>query len=672
MGDPAGKGNPSTTKATNPDNGGPIIEESQESEEYQQDLKVVIGTAFGVIVVVGLIALGLLLYRLYRARSNTLSRNQNDDLNLLERNLSLGEREEGITIMADSSEKSEDSDELHTGHFHHPCDMLETETGMLLQATLEQAKAFFQENPTWMEEQMERASLPASHSQVSPSAGFFFNRGKGKKWRRKRRHHRHSPDKESYRGAWRKAKSCEGRVSVKEPLLSLPGQGNAEEHCLAGSPSLLSPMTLQQKLSLNGFGFSEGGMQRGNQYFSHSSDQDVNVVSNKEGINKRNTLPRSGKKKAHSRDSLENEDSSGFAVDSPPPNGMFHSRQNSLPSSLASSRTPAISDVFDADGTVTSKAGAAPGSPSSGLLPVAKLSCLSKSADSFALTRDFRQWHPLDNDTVRCLYCNSTQFERGCSKCRPEQYGRLKGNQNHDIDPGFSSSAEGLPALKHNNSKSTSQSQTTILQAEVHQEWRAEQDLSCLSPSGGRVWNSLPQNSALTHEQIQTSAPVTQPYPPFVDYWDVKKTANLPRSNPYTNCGNKVVSPGMKRWVSGIVESPRRQHYTTNFKNFSSSINRPANVHQSHHSITRTSSVSSNDDSASVSSTGSLSDGDSLERDLRSIQKISSFHDFVVSSPFVDSHKVTFSYPEPALSLSRPLSLLPSAPCLSSDQSQKV
>lgn len=50
----------STTKSP----GGPIIQQSQESEEYQRALQTVVGTALGVILLVGLFALFFLLYRL--------------------------------------------------------------------------------------------------------------------------------------------------------------------------------------------------------------------------------------------------------------------------------------------------------------------------------------------------------------------------------------------------------------------------------------------------------------------------------------------------------------------------------------------------------------------------------------------------------------------------------
>lgn len=48
--------------------GGPIIQESQESAEYQKALQTVVGTALGVIFLVGIIALIFLLYRLRHQR----------------------------------------------------------------------------------------------------------------------------------------------------------------------------------------------------------------------------------------------------------------------------------------------------------------------------------------------------------------------------------------------------------------------------------------------------------------------------------------------------------------------------------------------------------------------------------------------------------------------------
>ncbi|XP_025108783.1 uncharacterized protein LOC112572973 [Pomacea canaliculata] len=60
----------STTIKTTPSivNGGPIIQESQESAEYQKALQTVVGTALGVIFLVGIIALIFLLYRLRHQR----------------------------------------------------------------------------------------------------------------------------------------------------------------------------------------------------------------------------------------------------------------------------------------------------------------------------------------------------------------------------------------------------------------------------------------------------------------------------------------------------------------------------------------------------------------------------------------------------------------------------
>lgn len=59
-----------TTKSPGSGNGGggPIIQQSQESAEYQRALQTVVGTALGVILLVGLLALFFLIYRLRRQR----------------------------------------------------------------------------------------------------------------------------------------------------------------------------------------------------------------------------------------------------------------------------------------------------------------------------------------------------------------------------------------------------------------------------------------------------------------------------------------------------------------------------------------------------------------------------------------------------------------------------
>ncbi|KAL8589283.1 hypothetical protein ACOMHN_039926 [Nucella lapillus] len=59
---------PGSTTPTTKSPVGPIIKESQESEEYQRALQTVVGTALGVILLVGILALIFLLYRLKRQR----------------------------------------------------------------------------------------------------------------------------------------------------------------------------------------------------------------------------------------------------------------------------------------------------------------------------------------------------------------------------------------------------------------------------------------------------------------------------------------------------------------------------------------------------------------------------------------------------------------------------
>ena len=614
----------------------------------------------------------------------------------------VNEREEGITIVGDGSEKSDEGEGSHSGFPCQPCDMLETETGMLLRATLEQAKAFFQDNPTWMEEQMEQACPPPPPQlQASHSAGFFKG-GRGKRWRR-RRHHYYGQDVD---GRSRKEKVSGGRGSVKEPLLSHHSRGEVDGSLISAPSSLLSPMTLQQKLAASGLGFpTEDSRDRlqgdVGQQLVHWASQNGRPHQELTGAGMcngnyrtRNTLPRLGKvtdsmtqlASEGSEGRVSNERMLGLGMDSPVPQGIFLSRQNSLPSSLASSRTPEVSCVIDTDRPTSAV-------PSPSLLqPAAKLSCMSRSADSFVLNRDLREWHPMDHERTSCLYCNGTQLDRGCTRCRPGHLGNLKGAPDQDIDPGFSSSTEGVPVLLHHSYKNTSKSQTTVLQAEVHQDWRAGQDSSRHPPDpsssdGPRGWNSdvdLPAADAVSaHQSYPGQAPVqsqlslhgSQPVSAsLVDGHGRPRWAAL-ASQTHRDKVSEEDSPGMRRWVSGIVRSPK--HWlTTDDHNYSNSINQPPASFQYQHrhyrTLSGTSSLASQEDSASVSSSDSVSDGDSLERDLRSIQKISSFHDFVVSSSFVDSQGMTFACAGSISPSQPPLTLLANVPFSSSQHPENA
>ena len=562
-------------------------------------------------------------------------------------------------LVGDGSEKSEEGEGTH-------CDILETETGMLLRATLEQAKAFFQDNPTWMEEQMDRACPLSPHSQPTHSTSYFRG-GKGKKWRRRRGHHSYEQEED---GKGRKKKVHSARGSVKEPLLGVHSRGEIEGSLISASSSMLSPRSLQQKLQPDRLVATKGiknGLHLDSVHQSlHWPNQDneehhdpAGTVIGKSRNRLRNTLPRSGKTLGEitgvGSESLEgsgwvsNERSLGFGMDSPTPQGIFLSRQNSLPSSLASSRTPEVSAVIDADGR-----GSAAPSPSS-LQPTSKLSCMSKSADSFVMNRDLREWHPMDQERLPCLYCNGTQLDRGCIRCRPGHLGNMKGLPDCDIDPGFSSSAEGVPVLLHSSCRNNSKSQTTILQAEVHQEWRMGQDSSIHMPDSSsnavqRVWNSslILTKTGNATDQTNTLVQVQNKQQPTESFggWHSKSGQELPGSERHGNQTHGNGSPGMRRWVSGIVQSPRQWLAADEFKRHSNSMNQPVSFQYHHHrTLSGGSSLSSHEDSASISSSDSVSDGDSLERDLRSIEKISSFHDFVVSSSFVDSHGMTFVCP---------------------------
>ncbi|GFS09980.1 interleukin-17 receptor D [Elysia marginata] len=585
------------------------------------------------------------------------------------------EREEEITIdtVGDGSEKSEEGEGSPSGFPSQPCDILETETGMLLLATLEQAKAFFQDNPTWMEEQMDRACSsppPPSFSQpVSHLSPRFSKRGRDKRWRKKRR--RRDPGLQ-IESRDRLDTVLNPGESVKEPLLGRHCEGPQRERdggsFFSDLSSTLSPTTaLHKKTEADRFGSTASWSRDGihadtEQYWRNKGG--LRHEHEHAGTEMRNTLPRSGKDGGNTCATdvgleglagwVSNERPRGFGLDSPVPHGVFFSRQNSLPSSLASSRTPEVTAaVIDTDGTLS----AAP-SPSA-LHPTSKLSCISKSADSFATSRDLREWHPMDQERLPCLYCNGTQLDQGCARCRPGHLGNRKGVPDCDIEPGFSSSAEGVPVLLHSSCKNSSKSQT-VLQAEVHQEWRAglglysaKQVPDSSSPNAvSRVWDSgrnLSQGDYRVSVE-QSSAPAEQLET------KLQHVPNLP-SDSYRKCrGHDLLaserlghmtakgdnSPMMRRWVSGIVQSsPKHWATAEDYKMYSGSLRQPATLQYQHHhrTLSGASSLSSHEDSASVSSADSVSDGgDSLERDLRSIEKISSFHDFVVSSSFMGGH----------------------------------
>ncbi|CAL1541874.1 unnamed protein product, partial [Lymnaea stagnalis] len=539
----------STTKHPSNDNAGPIIQSSHESAEYQQDLQVVLGTAFGVIAVVGIIALTFLLYRIYKSRRAALSYAQNEIFDAFERDVAvevdgkcqpvvlllyandcaLHERVAlalaeflmeacGVTVALDLFEENEITErgvddwlidrlqeadyimvlcslgarlrcskknvrfkpdtrhilpdyfsvavdyvaekmraerlkglsvhkfltvymeystrsdippqletashfclmkDIHKLHLHlnaqgpdtdksetvsqsSTCEnhYHETETGAVLKATIEQAKAFFRENPSWMDDQLEPGSI----------AGFSLRRAKNRKRRRN---------------------------SMEQPLLTLMGTPPVVHQCQLSDVSF-NNMT-------NGVTCPQ------NPRPEHISIQHLSQAAQDPGRVLCSTLPRTS--------------TTSYVLEAGRHNlcnnvGIFQSRQNSLPSSLASSC----------------------------LAVQPALHTLSKSMDSFALDNTH---HP---DGLPCLYCNCTHMDAR-PECRQLQHyqGKASKGKFTSTDLSQQDSQSSLHFLQ--GGLIPVHSPTTILHAEVHQEWgnsnKGTPEKKCATFSGDpRSWSS--------------------------------------------------------------------------------------------------------------------------------------------------------------------------------------
>lgn len=354
-------------------------------------------------------------------------------------------------------------------HYH------QTEVGAILKATIEQAREYFRENPSWMDDRLELES----------SFGFSLRTGKNKKRR---------------------------RSSMEQPLLTLMGTAQTAHH--DSSCNNVSNSSHRSQLVLS---------------------QQIPLYQIERGVS--NTIPRT-----NPASYFHECDQHVFGT-----GGLLQNRQNSLPSSLASSC----------------------------IVSATARHALSKSMDSFATDPN----HPLDG--LPCLYCNCSHMDAR-PECRhlDRHPGRIPKYTNISSNPSQSSLHISQKQL------STARSQTTILHAEVHQEWEQSnkgtpEKKSATFAGDPRSWDSdlnVPVPLAL----FQSLPPHQRP-PGDPSHWD---------------------SPvGIRRWGMGLTH--RHSHRTLS--------------NASH----------STDDSEMGS------DSDSLERDLRSIQNISSFQDFVNSSSFI-------------------------------------
>ncbi|XP_059166711.1 uncharacterized protein LOC131948975 [Physella acuta] len=607
----------STTKPTSSENG-PIIQESQESEEYQQDLQVVLGTAFGVIAIVGLIAITFLLYRIYKSRQAALSYQNNDITEAFERDtgVEVNGKAQPVVLMlyAYDCPIHERVVAALAGFLMEACgvtvtlDLLEehdiTERGVddwlverlqeadyimvvcslggRLRCSKKRVKFktderqvlpdYFAVAVDYVAEKMRAERQKgldmnkfitaymeySTRSDIPPQLETAFQFCLMKDVHKLHLHlNAQGPDNDKGDSA-SQTSTCENHYHETEVGAVLKATIEQAREYFRENPSWMD-----ERLELeSSFGFSlragknkkrrRSSMEQplltlmGTAQTAHH-DSSCNNVSNsshrsqmvlpqqiplyqmERGVS--NTLPRT-----NPASYFHECDQHGFG-------GLLQNRQNSLPSSLASSCI---------------------------VSPSAR-HALSKSMDSFATDPS----HP--SDGLPCLYCNCSHMD-----ARPE----CRHLERQQVQVHTSSNPSQSSLHLSQKQLSTGRSQTTILHAEVHQEWEQSnkgtpEKKSATFAGDPRSWDSG-LNVPVPLAPFQSLPPHQRP-PGDPSHWD---------------------SPvGIRRWGTGLT-----QRHT-------------------HRSLSNASH--STDDSEMGS------DSDSLERDLRSIQNISSFQDFVNSSSFI-------------------------------------
>lgn len=222
---------------------------------------------------------------------------------------------------------------------------------------------------------------------------------------------------------------------------------------------------------------------------------------------------------------------------------------------------------------------------------------LSKSMDSFTADQSFNQ----DHNGLPCFYCNSAHMY-GRPECRQTEHHQDKALQHFQTSTDLSASPS--QTSLHHLTKSLNPSRSnTVLQAEVHHEWghtnRDVDQKSATFAGESRTWDidQFVGNIPGPYQSLPPHHPPPHQYNPSTSTmmeWDT--------------------STGLRKWPSNYPDSP----------NFTILDGRD-------HRLSRR---SLSNVSMSTDDSSSLPDVDLLERDLRSIQNISSFHDFITTSSF--------------------------------------
>ncbi|KAH9496376.1 hypothetical protein Btru_010764 [Bulinus truncatus] len=641
----------STTRHPQSENAGPIIEETQESEEYQQDLQVVLGTAFGVIAVVGLIALAFLLYRIYKSRQAALSYTHNEILETFERDITVdidGKSQPvvlllyaydcsvhqqvvaalagflmeacGVTVSVDLLEEQEitdkgiddwlvdrlqdadyimvlsslgarlrcskkgvrfkpDSHQLLPDYFAVAVDYVaekmraEKQKGLSLNKFLTVYMDYSTQSD--IPPQLETASQFCLMKDIH-KLHLYFNA----QW----------PDMIKMDSA-AESKTCETHYHETETGAVLKATIEQAKIFFRNNPSWMDDRLEPERCP----GFSLRGA-KNRKHRRNSMEQPLLTLTE---------TPQIFKKTDKSFSNL------GSGENYPKKSEhelIMHHRANLSPGlerniRVSNSLSPAQCDSFINvndqmvnynGGIFQTRQNSLPSSLASSCLGVQTTHhTLSKSMDSFAMDNGGHA------DGLPCLFCNCVHMEAR-AECRLSEQNSHPHRRHTSV--GFlKEQSNSLLHLNHGDLCST-KSQTTVLHAEVHQEWgqsnRGTPEKKSSTFAGDpRSWNS--------QLDFSSSVPPYQSLPPHhqpPNVHDVGQITEWER--------------GMQRWSS-----------------------RPdvVGLHGVDHSHPRQCQRTLSDCSVSTEDSCSVSDGDSLERDLRSIHNISSFQEFINSSSILNN-----------------------------------
>uniref|UniRef100_A0A2C9LV25 SEFIR domain-containing protein n=1 Tax=Biomphalaria glabrata TaxID=6526 RepID=A0A2C9LV25_BIOGL len=637
----------STTKHPQNDNTGPIIEETQESEEYQQDLQVVLGTAFGVIAVVGLIALGFLLYRIYKSRQAALSYPHNEILDTFERDptVEIDGKSQPLVLLLYAYDCS-----IHQQVVMALAGFLMEACGITVSVDLMEEQEITDKGiDDWLVDRLQ----DADYIMVLCSLGARLRCSK-KGVRFKPDCHQLLPDyfavAVDYVAEKMRAEKQKG-LSVNKFLTAYmdystrsdipPQLETASQFCLMkdihklhmhfntqGPDSAKADSVSQSSTCENHYHETETGavlkaiLEQAKAFFKENpSWMDDRLepercpsffLRGKNRKRRRNSMEQPLLALTETPPLMHTTDKSFNNVDigdnhplksehvSQQDDQYTHDKErsvkvsNTLPRAQMFVRNENDQTLLYNSVVYQNRQNSLPSSLASSCLTVLPARhAMSKSMDSFAMDNSL---HP---DGLPCLFCNSAHMEAR-AECR--LMGQYRHANRRHTSAGYLNENH-LTSQINGTFLGPGRSQTTVLHAEVHQEWgqsnKGTPDKKSSTFAGDpRSWSS----------DLDFSGEVT----PFLSL-----PPHYPPPSIHNVDGITEWKQGMQRWGSG--------HEVIGLQ----SLNNNSHHRECHRTLS--------DSSVSTDDSCSMSDGDSLERDIRSIHNISSFRDFISPSSITNS-----------------------------------